>query len=243
VSPKGAVTEAVRLPIPRHQLLAAELLEQIADGRIGVGERLPTEWQLCAAHGLARGTVRRALDRLEQLGMIDRRPGTGTTVLAARPVDAYQPVAQSVDDIVTLAATTRLVQPEILDVVLDGPLSRRIGARAGSRWHTIRGRRVRRSDRRNPVCWSEHYLRGDRPADNLVAPFTAGDLAGYRVEQTISADLLDEPTAAALNAVAGGPALVITRRTHDADGAILTVGIHTHPADRYRVTTVVGPPR
>ncbi|WP_232480351.1 FadR/GntR family transcriptional regulator [Roseomonas sp. KE2513] len=42
------------------------------------GERLPTERDLGARYGVARNTVRRALDALEQQGLIHRHVGRGT---------------------------------------------------------------------------------------------------------------------------------------------------------------------
>jgi DNA-binding GntR family transcriptional regulator len=44
-----------------------------------------------------------------------------------------------------------------------------------------------------------------------------------------------------LDAQAGGPALVVSRRLCDRRGRVLNVGIYTHPADRYEITTVVEP--
>src|SRR5712672_328162 len=96
---REVVAEVPAARQPRHQAVAEELLARIADGTYAVGDRLPTEQELCATYGLARGTVRQALDRLLQLGMIDRRPGTGTTVVATAPVGQYQPFAFSPSDI------------------------------------------------------------------------------------------------------------------------------------------------
>jgi DNA-binding GntR family transcriptional regulator len=64
------------------------------------------------------------------------------------------------------------------------------------------------------------------------------DASEYEIEQTISAALLDERMASALEAEAG-PALVVTRRRRDKKGRLVSVGIHTHPADRYELTTVL----
>lgn len=227
-----------------HQVLATQLLKAIADGTYSVGDRLPTEYELCTVHGLARGTVRRALERLEQLGMIERRPGAGTTVLTARPVDSYQPIANSTDDIAALAATTRLIRPETLvGIALDTRLARRLGAPVRSRWHVIRGVRIRRGVDQPPVCWSEHYLRGDLPASALKKRFTGSEIADLPVEQTIKAELLDALVAKSLSAEEGGPALVVTRRMSDTAGRLLSVGVHVHPADRYQIVTEISPTR
>jgi len=224
--------------VPQHQQLAEALLVQIAEGAFPVGDRLPTEGDLCATYGLARGTVRRALGSLEQLGRITRRAGVGTTVVAAAPVGGYQPVARSADDIATLAAETRLVNPVDGVVTAGADLARRMGVRRGTRWSYLAGRRVRRHGDHAPVCWSEHYLRGDQPREGLrTRRLDVAALAHLRIEQTISAGLLDEPMAEALGSTPGAAALVITRRHRDEEGRILSVGIHTHPGDRYRITT------
>lgn len=57
----------------RH-LLARELRED----RWAIGEKLPTERELGARYGVARNTVRRALDALEAEGLITRHVGRGT---------------------------------------------------------------------------------------------------------------------------------------------------------------------
>jgi GntR family transcriptional regulator len=223
-----------------HQQLAEDLLTQIADGTLAVGDRLPTEEQLCADYGLARGTVRRALGRLDELGLISRRPRAGTTVIASVPMAGYQPVAQSAADIVALATETRLVKPESRELLLHAGLARRIGARRGTMWFLMEGVRARRGRDEAGLCWSEHYLRGDLPRERLLrGKFTTEQLAGTRVEQTISASLLDARMAAALDAEAGSAALVITRRNREQSGRLISVGIHSHPADRYAITMVL----
>jgi GntR family transcriptional regulator len=223
-----------------HQQLAEDLLSQIADGTFAIGDRLPTEEQLCADYGLARGTVRRALGRLDELGLISRRPRAGTTVIAAVPMAGYQPLAQSAADIVALAAETRLVKPDSREVLADAALARRIGTRRGTSWFLLEGVRARRGRDEAGLCWSEHYLRSDLPRENLLrGKFTADDVAATRVDQTISASLLDARMAAALDAEPASAALVITRRNRNQSGRLVSVGIHSHPADRYAITMVL----
>ncbi len=222
---------------PRHQALAETLLARIADGTFPVGSRLPTEEQLCASHGMARETVRRALRRLEDLGMISRRQGSGTTVLASRPVAGYQPLARSAADIVALAADTKIVDAWSGDTMLDDEAAGRLGAAVGSVWFAVRGPRVRR-DTGATICWSEHYLRSDLPREKILRfSFRAEDVADGEVEQVISAALVTERMALALGVAPATAALVITRRHYGRDGRLASVGIHSHPADRYQIAT------
>jgi DNA-binding GntR family transcriptional regulator len=225
-----------------HQVLASEILDAIGAGTYAVGDRLPPESELAAQHGVARETMRKSLHHLEQLGMIDRRPRAGTTVIASRPTGGYQPVAQTTADVLAVAEGTRLVAPETAEVVLDATAARRIGARPRSRWHLLRGARVVRGTKQ-PICFSEHYLRGDlEPGPMFRGALPAPDYTTqYRVEQTITAELLTDELAAALDAEPGSPALVISRRAFDRRGRLVNVGIHTHPADRYAITTTLQP--
>ena len=58
----------------------------LATGSHRPGDRLPPELELAAMLGVSRGTLRTALDRLEETGEITRRQGSGTYVGdAARP--------------------------------------------------------------------------------------------------------------------------------------------------------------
>jgi len=60
--------------------IAEELERQILADRYAPGERLPGERQLAAALGANRNTLREALRRLEQLGLVSVRHGQGVTV-------------------------------------------------------------------------------------------------------------------------------------------------------------------
>jgi DNA-binding LacI/PurR family transcriptional regulator len=67
----------------RFRAVAARLRQAISDGRWPVGARLPTEPELARAHGVGLNTVRRAVDLLIEEGLVRRRQGSGTYVLAA----------------------------------------------------------------------------------------------------------------------------------------------------------------
>jgi len=60
--------------------IADHLRQAIVDGRFAYGEQLPTERRLAEAFGASRTTIRRALERLEENGLVRRRVGSGTYV-------------------------------------------------------------------------------------------------------------------------------------------------------------------
>ena len=60
--------------------IAAKLRRAIIDGAYGLNERLPAERELAELFQTSRGTIREALRRLQELGMVDRQIGSGTFV-------------------------------------------------------------------------------------------------------------------------------------------------------------------
>lgn len=59
-----------------------ELRRRIADGQWAVGERIPTEPDLAALLDTSRNTLREAVGALVHAGVLERRQGSGTYVLA-----------------------------------------------------------------------------------------------------------------------------------------------------------------
>lgn len=60
--------------------IASLLRRQICSGRFILNEKLPTQRTLASRFGVARGTVREALKRLEEIGVVVRRARSGTYV-------------------------------------------------------------------------------------------------------------------------------------------------------------------
>ncbi|MBT3141656.1 phosphonate metabolism transcriptional regulator PhnF [Phaeobacter gallaeciensis] len=71
---------------PVWKSIAVALTADIAEGRYARGDRLPTESQLAATHGVNRHTVRRALADMSEQGLVHARRGAGVFV-TARPTD------------------------------------------------------------------------------------------------------------------------------------------------------------
>ena len=64
----------------RYGALAAALRQRIVAGEWPPGQALPAETTLAAEHGVALGTLRRALDVLAEQGLVERMHGRGTFV-------------------------------------------------------------------------------------------------------------------------------------------------------------------
>ena len=73
---------------PAYARIAAEIIARIEANALSPGDRLPAERDLAEEFGVARMTVRQALDQLQMDGVIGRKRGRsgGSFVLGNRPV-------------------------------------------------------------------------------------------------------------------------------------------------------------
>jgi GntR family transcriptional regulator len=72
---------------PMYRYIADDLREQIKRGRLEPNAKLPTEGELSDQYEASRNTVREAIRRLTDEGLLESRPGQGTFV--ARKVDPF----------------------------------------------------------------------------------------------------------------------------------------------------------
>ena len=66
--------------IPKYVALANIIREEIQNGTYRPGDKLPSENDISALHGISRETVRQTLSVLEMEGLIERRRGSGSVV-------------------------------------------------------------------------------------------------------------------------------------------------------------------
>lgn len=68
----------------RYETIEHELERRLDSGKLKPGDRLPSEHELAAAHGVHRLTARRVLSSLQQKGRIVRKRGRGSFVAEAK---------------------------------------------------------------------------------------------------------------------------------------------------------------
>lgn len=84
--------------------ITARLRRAIETGVYSDGDQLPPERQLAVAFGTARSTIRKALDQLEQKGIVVRRVGSGTFVNYSGPVQ------DGMSDVTDLISPLQLIE-------------------------------------------------------------------------------------------------------------------------------------
>lgn len=110
-------SEPTRLVAERlSDRLALRLVAQVESGQLLPGDRLPTEQQLAALHGVSRTVVREAMHQLKSRLLVVARQGSGVFV-AEKPVNqplAFDPaVLESVEAVVHVVEVRRVLEGEI----------------------------------------------------------------------------------------------------------------------------------
>ena len=137
-----------------------ELLQQrIADGTYPVGSTLPTEQEFCAEFDVSRYTVREALRRLTDIGLVARRQGSGSEVLSAERRNNYVQTMRSLRELYDYAAETNLEFLSTGIIAADQTLAQQLGYQPGHDWLRIEA--IRRTQSGEPICYVQIYLNGD----------------------------------------------------------------------------------
>ncbi|MBM7564160.1 FadR/GntR family transcriptional regulator [Paenibacillus sacheonensis] len=81
--------EVTRLSKRNHyEEIAEQLKRLILDGKLKVGDKLPSTKDMSEQFGVGRSTMREALSALKAMGYIEIRQGGGCTVISSAPVSA-----------------------------------------------------------------------------------------------------------------------------------------------------------
>ena len=107
------MSDAPAPPQTGSTAIATRLKRAILDGRYPYETKLPPERDLAEFFSASRGTVRAALRRLEDNGMLDRRVGSGTFVIY-KPEEQRPEVSDSVsEDIVETTSPLELIESRL----------------------------------------------------------------------------------------------------------------------------------
>lgn len=234
-------SESAQTSAPRYMALAEILRSGIAAGSPGVGEQLPTEHELCDTHDMSRHTVREALRLLSEDGLIARRRGAGTVVIARESQRRYAQHLGGVDDLMQYGPDVHLTPLQESIGTLDRAVARALGVTVTGEFHYVGG--VRGREGQPPIALTDMYIRTELSPgaedwiklNGAVTDWIARErgVATERIEQSIHAGTLTETEAEALDAEAGEPALRLRRRYYDKGGRVIALSDTVHPADRF----------
>lgn len=230
-------------PVPLYFQLSQQLEAAIADGRLQPGDRIDTEIDIAAKHGLSRPTVRQAIQELVNKGLLIRRRGVGTQVVHGQ-VRRQLGLTSLFDD---LAQSGHRPRTDVLSVE-SAPAAADVAAALqlapGTR--VLHIERVR-FDGREPLAHMRNWLPDDLIDDPTRALVDSGlyeilRAAGVHLRiahQRIGAKGASAHEAKTLHVRKGAPLLTMERTAFDDSGIPAEYGVHAYRADAYTFETTL----
>ena len=227
---------------PRYLLVAQVLMDDIRSGKYSVGDLIPTEMELCTQFNVSRYTVREAIRRLTDLGLVTRQPGVGTRVKAGEVASRYTQTTDGIEDLYSFVRDVRLTVTSMEERIADEKLAERLGCPAGQAWLHLKGQRNVAKEE-TPIALTDVYIA--RPYDGVRADLK--DLAvpiyvlierryGIRVvevRQEVSAVEIGPEQAELLKVDPYSAGLEVIRQYYAEGDELLEVGISLHAGKRF----------
>lgn len=221
---------------PKYATIAADLQSRIAIGEFRPGQALPPQRELSASYGVTLMTLRQALGRLTDQGLVSQEPGRGTFVSGPKAAHTMGPLRSLSDDLRAQGHTVDTIVlarqegplPEWVTEQLRVPAGRGDiaegepipGGASGLRIERLR--RLGATPAIHQTSWlPERVARllagADLTVTSLYDALTSAGMAPVRAEERLAPALLEESLSALLNRPAGAPVLHSDRVTY-ADG-------------------------
>lgn len=227
-------------PLPRYAQLADLMRQRIARGVWPQGERLPSLEELMAEFGVARVTVRQAVDLLAREGLVSPQQGRGTFVTGTPSRERIINVVTTLDELARMYEDT---QPRIVNIEESAgspPLTPSEGTAAPG--YTFM-RRVHFRDQR-PYCviniWLDERIFRKSPQafrDRTVIPLLKA-MKGVRIataHQVLTIGSADMEVASLLELPMNAPVAEVRRIFKDAAGTVLYLADVTYRGDAIRL--------
>src|SRR5215467_1849647 len=128
----------------RYRDIAARLQKEIRLGHTDVGQLLPTETELMERYSASRQTVREALRILLDQGLIVRRAGLGSVVIASEPPALFSHSVKSLSEWLRYSNETYREVVSTREITADSKVAALLKCEPGKHWFLIEA--IRRSD-------------------------------------------------------------------------------------------------
>lgn len=223
------------LPLPKYHQIYLVLREQLDEGRFARG--VPSEMTLMKDFGVARVTVRKALERLVVEGLIERSPGRGTMPVAppAPACEAGQadstaarsagPVRMTglLENIVSMGLRTQVRVVSCERLPAPTAVALRLGLAPGD--PVQKAVRVRSTDEGAlshittyvPAELARGFGEAELAAKPILILLEESGVRIGRATQALSARLADATVAQQLGVDIGSPLLAVSRLIFDVD--------------------------
>ncbi|HWI62078.1 MAG TPA: GntR family transcriptional regulator [Symbiobacteriaceae bacterium] len=231
---------------PFHDQIRTYLLEEIRSGRLGPGDRVPSEWELSQQFAVSRMTARQAVSALEMQGYLRRERGRGTFVAQPKLEQPLTGLTGFTDEMVRrgLTASTRVLAAGA--VPAERPVADALGL--PEQTPVYRLDRLRLADGTPmalevchiPVAYVPDLLTTGRLTESLYKVLSEQ----YAIRLTRATQVLEVATAAPpehelLDVPVGAPLLLLQRVARDHSDRPVEYARSLYRGDRYRFSTAL----
>ncbi|MGE0801300.1 MAG: GntR family transcriptional regulator [Lautropia sp.] len=227
-------------PIPRYLQIADLIRQRIGRGHWRNGQRLPSLEAMVAEFGVARVTVRQAVDVLAREGLVSPQQGRGTFVTGQPTRDRWLKVQTTLAALARVYRDTRPTIVNLEESVTDAPLTDDDGS-AAERYVFMRRVHSREGA---PYCVINIYLaedvfarHPDRFRQETVIPILAADrrIAIAEAHQVLTIGAADLEVAQYLLVPVNAPVAEVRRVFNDRRGRVIYLGEVTYRGDAVRL--------
>lgn len=231
--------------MPRYLGVEEKLRNRIRSGTYRLGASLPSELDLAQEFDVSRFTVREALRRLSEAGLISRQQGARSKVSGSGSIASYTFAVGSDEDLQQYAHDTYFDIQTVTHIQANVSLARFLRCREKKRWLLLSG--VRREAHTTQVLgvtevylWEEFESHlGSITARGRTIHRQISEHLGVRatqIRQEISALSMPDVAAVSLGVEPGAPALEIVRRYSGTRGRAFEVARNLHVAGSFVYT-------
>jgi len=227
-------------PAPLYDRVERYILGKIQSGEWGTGHRLPSEPELSRMLGISRMTINRAMRELARRNMIDRIPGVGTFVAAAKPASAVVEIQNIADHIRSRGEVHSMRVIDLCSMVPSQEVSVGMGRPRKAKLYRVL---IVHLANNVPVQLEDRYVLPSFAPSFLAQDFSKITPTAYlfSIAPPTESDHLIEAIGAKkvwcrhLAIEVGEPCLVVTRRTWVGD-TITSYMTFVHPGSRYSLS-------
>lgn len=225
--------------VPAYYKLYVLLAQRIRDGEMSSGEALQSENEMTAEYGVSRITVRKALEQLEQEGLIIRRRGARTCVAPSKR-DAPAPILEGpIDNLLTRGLAAKATNLDISWKPATQEVADALRLKKGEPCFCATRLRTHVDE---PFSYSRIYVvpfaaealdaenLGNEPV--LVQIEKSGRFASF-ADQIITATLAQDPIASALKVPVGSALIQLRRIVFDKSDQPIIYQVSLYRPDKY----------
>ncbi len=215
---------STELPLPKYHQIYLVLREQLHDGRFDAG--VPGELALTRQFGVARVTVRKALERLVLEGLIARAPGRGTVPIKAahdtpRPPERKAHLNGLLENLVSMGLRTSVKVVSVERIAASAEVAAVLRLDAGAAVQkAVRVRATPQGPLSHittfvPQDLARTFGRRELARKPILLLLEASGVRVGRALQSISARLADAEVARHLDVAVGSALLAVRRQIFD----------------------------